>query len=79
MATKKTTKKAATKTVTSKETAPQETVKKDATQASEAKVYNRYHNLMRVFTKEENGKDFEELAHDLVQQPRRQGWYVVVR
>lgn len=58
------------------EEAPERTSSKKVT---EALVYNRYHNLMQTYTLKDHGKDFEKLANELINQPRRTGWFVVVR
>lgn len=64
------------------ETAPEkeaDTTPEETREVSEALVYNRHQNLMRVFRKEDHGEKFIELAYELAEQPRRQGWKVVVR
>lgn len=58
------------------EEAPKATTSKKVT---EALVYNRFHNLMQTYTLKDHGKDFEKLANEIVNQPRRTGWFVVVR
>lgn len=58
------------------EDAPEATTGKKVT---EAFVYNRFHNLMQTYSLKEHGKDFEKLANEIVNQPRRTGWFVVVR